>query len=556
MSRAKKKTNKKKKAKSKKAKSNSKKSKASSKKKKVKEDEELLAAESENEVAEDLVDTGESTKEEELTEASEMELSDQGLEELPDAEDEELTAEELEAQADSEEEATDSSVTEGTELEAFESADIEDKEYLDEAKVISILESILFATDRPQSLAIIRQAFKGTNIKTPEIRKALKELSELYADEGRGITVEEVNGGYQLRSKVDNMTYLRRMIKSKTFRLSGPALEVLSIVAYNQPCIKSDVDEIRGVESGHLLRGLMERGLVCFDGKSDFPGKPMLYGTTRKFLEIFGLRNLKELPSLGEIDELIPEGIGEVEEKESTLDELTGELSKEVGSTYSEGEDELLKITDQLQDISTSTDFFEQEKQRQKEKKQADRAQDIREALTVGEDVSNRDKKWLERYEAEQAEKTQTELEKTSDEEQVTVPEGETSPGESNMSLELKEEEASGEVVDLNMSPDMEESEELTQPEDEGSDESVELGSSEASESALLAKMQMKALEDFDSEEETEFDSANISVAEGEVSNLDEAEAIQKIDFEKLGKDLEVFDEEPPEDSGDPSPEL
>ncbi len=303
------------------------------------------------------------------------------------------------------EEVTDQKVAEGTELETFESAEIEDKEFLEHDQVLSIIESVLFATDKPQSLTVIRQAFKGTTIKSKDIRKAIEELMVEYAGGNRGITLEEVNGGYQLRTKIDNMKFIKRMIKGRSFRLSGPALEVLAITSYKQPCIKAEIDEIRGVESGHLLRGLMERGMVTFAGKSEAPGKPMLYGTTKKFLEIFGLRNLKELPSLSEIDQLIPEGIGEAEEEKETLDQLTDGMSEKIGSSYSEGEEELTKITDQLGSITTSSDFFEQEKQRQKEKREREKAEDIRDAIAVGEEVSTRDKNYLTKWETTQEEK-------------------------------------------------------------------------------------------------------------------------------------------------------
>jgi segregation and condensation protein B len=199
-------------------------------------------------------------------------------------------------------------------------------------------------------------------------------------------------------------------VKARPFKLSGPALEVLSIVAYKQPTTKAQIDEIRGVESGHLLRALMEKGLLNFGERSDLPGKPMFYETTRKFLEIFSLRNLQELPSLGEIDQLIPEGIGEIEDKE-TLSDLTEKLSQQVGSTYSEGEDELLKISGELDQITTSSEFFEQEKVRQREKRDAERAQDIRERVLVGEAVDDKDKRWLERHENGLAQAAQGESE-------------------------------------------------------------------------------------------------------------------------------------------------
>lgn len=292
---------------------------------------------------------------------------------------------------------------EGTELESFESVAIEDVEVLTEEQIRSVVESSLFSTDKPISVAVIKQAFKGTNVKSKDIRAALNELQGEYANTTRGFTLEEVAGGFQLRTKPDNMKYLRQSVKARPFKLSGPALEVISIVAYKQPVTKAQIDEIRGVESGHLLRALMEKSLLNFGERSDLPGKPMFYETTRKFLEIFGLRNLQELPSLHEIDQLIPEGIGDVEEKE-TLSDLTGQLSQAVGATYSEAEDELLKITDELTNISTSSEFFEDEKRRQREKRDQERAQDIREALAVGEAVDEKDKKWLERYETSQLE--------------------------------------------------------------------------------------------------------------------------------------------------------
>ncbi len=293
------------------------------------------------------------------------------------------------------------SFVEGSELEQYESAEVEEQEFVEHERVISIVESLLFATDRPQSITTLLQVFKGTQVKSKDIRKAIETLMVEYAGGARGVSIEEVSGGYQLRTKVDNMEFLKRMVKGRTFKLSGPALEVLAITAYKQPCVKYQVDEIRGVESGHILRGLMERGLVRFAGKSDLPGKPMLYETTKKFLEIFGLRNIKELPSLNEIDDLIPEGIGEVEEDKTTLDQITGTLAQEAGVTYSEGEEELEKITGQLMEISTSSDFFEEEKRRAKAKKDEERAQSIREALIMEEVVSTKDKNWLEKYEQE-----------------------------------------------------------------------------------------------------------------------------------------------------------
>lgn len=319
-------------------------------------------------------------------EAANLVIEEEGPAFLPEAGEEALEAEEA------------SESVEGTELESFESADIEDVEFVEEERLDSIIESILFASDRPVSLNQIKMVFKGTNIKTDKIRKALDRMAVELAGAQRGITLEEAPGGYQLRTKIDNMQFLTRTLKARPFKLSGPALEVMAIVAYKQPLIKSEIDEIRGVESGHLLRALMEKGLVTFEGKSDLPGKPMQYGSTKKFLEIFGLRNLKELPTLSQIDELLPEGMTEEEAEKTTLSTITDSLSQTIGTTYSEGEEELTKITDQLNVIATSSDFFEQEKVRQKQKKDSEKAQGIRDAITFGEEVSNRDRNWLARY--------------------------------------------------------------------------------------------------------------------------------------------------------------
>lgn len=290
---------------------------------------------------------------------------------------------------------------EGTELEGFESAQIEDIQFIEDERAESIIESILFASDRPVSLASIQMVFKGTNVKREKIKKALENIAVEYAGGRRGVVLEEITSGYQIRTKIDNMNFLKQTVKAKAFKLSGPALETMAIVAYKQPVVKVEIDQIRGVESGHLLRALMEKGLVAFNGKAEhLPGKPMQYGSTRRFLEIFGLRNLKELPTLSQIDELLPEGIGDDLEEKQTLSMVTDAMSEQVKSvSYSEGEEELGLIENQLTSISTSSEFFEQEKQRQKMKRDEEKAQNIREAISVNEEVSKRDLNWLKKYE-------------------------------------------------------------------------------------------------------------------------------------------------------------
>ncbi|MBK8202892.1 MAG: SMC-Scp complex subunit ScpB [Bdellovibrionales bacterium] len=346
---------------------------------------------------------------------------------------------------------------EGTELEGFESAAVEDAEFIEDDRIISIVESLLFSTEKPISMAQMRQVFKGTTATSKQIRWAIDQLAVEFAGMRRGITIEEINSGFQVRTKIDNLPYLRHLVKSRPFKLSGPALEVMAIVAYKQPVTKGGIDEIRGVESGHLLRGLMEKSLVNFAGKSELPGKPMLYAMTRKFLEIFGLRNIRELPSLSEIDELIPEGIGEISEfdkKNERLEDITGDLSREAGFTYSEGEEELLKISSELEVITTSSNFFEEEKLRAKEKRDKERAQDVRDAITLGDTVEAKDRKWLERYEKS--------LEEAKAASEVLSPTEEASsaksPEEDPSSIELEIETAFDTFFDTGKQPDEKES--------------------------------------------------------------------------------------------------
>ena len=273
--------------------------------------------------------------------------------------------------------------------------------FIERAQVKSIIESALFASVHPISFGAFKTIFEGTNVDNEILREELTRLQTDYSGGERGLALEEISGGYQLRTKFENAGWLRRMVKARPFRLSGPALEVLSIVAYKQPLIKSEIDEIRGVESGHLLRALMEKHLIKFAGKSELPGKPMLYATTKQFLELFGLRNIRELPTLSEIDKLIPEGIGESSEIEGeTLGSLADKIALAPGKSYSESEAELLSITDALGGISTSSEFFEQEKIREREKRDNERAQDLRERQIVGETLLETDAKWLARFEA------------------------------------------------------------------------------------------------------------------------------------------------------------
>ena len=179
------------------------------------------------------------------------------------------------------------------------------KEKLSVSDLQSIMESVLFALGRPLSVHDLLRLFHTEKISLSKIKKALSLLTEKYQHSSCGIELKEVDGAYQLKTKEENKDYIRRLIKGRLFQLSAPALEVLVVVAYRQPCKKATIDAIRGVESGHLLKTLMEKGLICFGPKSSDPGRYMTYKTTSRFLEVFDLKSLKDLPSSDDVQELL-----------------------------------------------------------------------------------------------------------------------------------------------------------------------------------------------------------------------------------------------------------
>jgi segregation and condensation protein B len=136
---------------------------------------------------------------------------------------------------------------------------------------------------------------------------AIEELEVDYAERPRGFFLQKVAGGYQLRTCPEYADYLRKLGHNRPFKFSRPALETLAIIAYRQPVTRAEIEYLRGVDSGSVLKTLLEKHLARILGKKDVPGKPMIYGTTREFLELFGLPDLAALPTLREFSELIPD---------------------------------------------------------------------------------------------------------------------------------------------------------------------------------------------------------------------------------------------------------
>lgn len=166
----------------------------------------------------------------------------------------------------------------------------------------NIIESLLFVAEGPLTIDSIKKVLDLTEAK--EIRNALAELMDEYETRRGGFLLSEVAGGYQLRSRPEYTEWIKRLIQPKPYRLSKSALETLAIIAYKQPIIRSDIEHIRGVDCGGVLRMLLERKLIRILGRKEIPGRPLIYATTKQFLQIFDLKDLKDLPTPKEIEEL------------------------------------------------------------------------------------------------------------------------------------------------------------------------------------------------------------------------------------------------------------
>ena len=176
-------------------------------------------------------------------------------------------------------------------------------EAIDARELKAILEAVLFVSPEPVPVARL-MSILGT-VSKAEVVQALGILTHDLDQDGRGIQLVQVAGGYRLVTKQEYGPWLKRMGRAKAAqKLSRSALESLAIIAYKQPLVRSEIEEIRGVETSSVLRTLCERKLVRIVGRKDVPGRPILYGTTKFFLEHFGLQDLSQLPPLREFKEL------------------------------------------------------------------------------------------------------------------------------------------------------------------------------------------------------------------------------------------------------------
>ena len=190
-----------------------------------------------------------------------------------------------------------------------------------------LLEALLFVSDRPLKTADLADVARA---QPKECRALLEELSNEYRDQARGFQLDELAGGWQLRTAATFAPFVREMSALKPVKLTRAQVETLAIIAYRQPVTRPEIEDVRGVDGGAVLKLLLDRDLVRILGKKDEPGRPLLYGTTSHFLEFFGLKSLRDLPTLREFTELTDES-KEVVERE--LGEVLPEGPKEPVNT-------------------------------------------------------------------------------------------------------------------------------------------------------------------------------------------------------------------------------
>lgn len=170
---------------------------------------------------------------------------------------------------------------------------------MDDFDVKPILESLIFVSESPIRLETLVEILPESN--KEGILEGIRRIQTEYEGNSKGMELVEVAEGYQFRTKTMWAEWVHRLRKPKIVKLSRSALETLAIVAYRQPMIRPEIEEIRGVDSGWVLRTLLEKSLIKIVGRKDIVGRPIVYGTTKTFLELFGLNKLSDLPTLKEI---------------------------------------------------------------------------------------------------------------------------------------------------------------------------------------------------------------------------------------------------------------
>lgn len=179
------------------------------------------------------------------------------------------------------------------------------------AKRASIIESLLCAHGEPLSVEKVVEVLG--DVSRRDVVQTFEDLQRQYEEEGRGFRIMHVAGGYQLRTAPEHVDYVRRLLRERPMRLTRAMLETLAIVAYRQEVTRAEIEAVRGVDADSALNTLLERRLIRIAGRKEAPGRPLLYATSREFLEVFGLRDLSELPTLKELGTLDIQAASEID---------------------------------------------------------------------------------------------------------------------------------------------------------------------------------------------------------------------------------------------------
>lgn len=291
---------------------------------------------------------------------------------------------------------------------------------LDLTELESCIEALLFMSDKPLSAEKLREllsppapepeegeaegaepaeagsppAPEPEGIKLSLFQEALTALRVRYQRPCHGFELVQVAGGFQFRTKPGRAALAKKLAKVQTQKLSTGAMETLAIVAYRQPVMKEDVDKVRGVDSSYFVRGLLEKKLIRISGRSELPGRPMLYSTTQEFMELFGLKDLASMPPLRELEQMVPgsqAGAPEEDPRVREMRRLVGEMKADtsVSLIYNPREDEkiLHEIREKVNAIPTSTPYVDQLKSIEEEAKLASRPVAFKPEAQTGQGV-------------------------------------------------------------------------------------------------------------------------------------------------------------------------
>lgn len=214
----------------------------------------------------------------------------------------------------------------------------------------SAIEAILFVSEKPVLLDQIREALEA--VQPAEIQAMIRQLQKEYEDNDRGMIITEIAGGYQMLSSPSYASIIRNFFKKRVKeKLSRPALETLAIIAYKQPVSRGDIELIRGVNSDGVMTHLLSKGLIKIVGRKEIAGRPYIYGTTKQFLEYFGLKSLRDLPKLQDFPAM-------VEQTQKDLPEAKGGEETPTMS-IAEAEESAGKEMDQIEDADSHQENVE-----------------------------------------------------------------------------------------------------------------------------------------------------------------------------------------------------